>query len=112
MFQVKKIRGADEILVTNDAKPEQVLLLANINELSALHQAMGAYLDERKVGEFIGSATAQNMAREAGYEIPITTLVNSCSRGTIPGAHKKRGRWYMPKSNFEAWFAEWKAKKE
>ena len=55
MFQVKKIRGADEILVTNDAKPEQVLLLANINELSALHQAMGAYLHDPRGAQEAGA---------------------------------------------------------
>ena len=111
MFEVQKLsRKSDELLITHPDKPLHVIRLANLDELTELHAGIGEYLAGQKVGEFIGSAQAQELARHQGYTVPITTLVNACARGTIPAAHKKRGRWYMPRANFDAWFSEWKAK--
>jgi hypothetical protein len=113
MFQVQKLsHKSDELFITHPDKPLHVMRLANIAELTELHTAISEYLAGQKVGEFIGSAQAQEIARSEGFEIPITSLVNACTRGTIPAAHKKRGRWYMPRANFEAWFQEWKAKQQ
>lgn len=86
--------------------------VANLDSLAELHTAIGEFLTANRIGEFIGSAAAQQIAKDAGYDIPITTLVNSCTRGTIAGAQKRSGRWFMPKASFDQWFGEWRVKYE
>ena len=46
---------------------------------------------------------AQQIARDAGRDIPSSSLRSACQRGTIPGAVKHRGRWRMPENHFREW---------
>ena len=113
MFEIKvPDRRSTEIFISHPLKPLHVMKLDNINELADLAAVINEYLAEKKMGEFIGSAQAQEIAQADGYEIPASTLVNACARDTIPGARKKRGRWVFPKVHFEEWYREWKAKQQ
>lgn len=111
MFEVKKTNTKrPEYFIINPENPMQVMRLTELAEVSELHTALTEFLTAQRLTEFIGSTQAQQIAQEQGYTIPITSLVNACARGTIPAANKRRGRWYMPKTNFLLWFDEWKAK--
>ena len=46
---------------------------------------------------------AQQIAVNAGREIPSSSLRSACQRRTIPGAAKQRGRWRMPENQFREW---------
>lgn len=120
--QAEQEAASAMITIHEDRKEKIVKLMHSGNELNALrlysleevleaHDLLTQYLAQKHKGlEFIGSAQAQAIAAAEGYDIPISTLVNACSRDTIPGAHKRRGRWLFPKANFETWYNEWKAK--
>lgn len=112
MFTVQKItrRKGSIITITNDEKAIS-LIIDDLAELTQLHEVISEYLASQKVGDFIGSTQAQAIAIEQGYNIPITTLVNACARGTLL-AHKKKGRWYIARTSFDTWFEEWKAKQD
>lgn len=111
MFEVKKTSSKSaEYFIINSDNPMQVMRFTEMEELAELHMVLSEYLAGQKMGEFIGSEQAQQIAREQGFDIPANTLTNAYRRGTIQAAYKKRGRWYMPKAAFLLWFDEWKAK--
>lgn len=56
-----------------------------------------------KANEYISNAEAHSLALEHGIELPRTTLISACQRGTIPGAQKQRGRWRVPRTAFLTW---------
>lgn len=110
MFQIKQKNRGAEVFITHTDNPLHIMRLANLDELAELHTAISDHLASQRVGDFIGSSQAQEIAKAEGYDIPITTLVNACARGTLSGAHKRKGRWFMPRENFNLWFQEWKSK--
>jgi|GEM_PF-4295718 len=109
MFQLEQ-KTKTSLTIQNPGRPLNVLLIESDEEAAEVHQLLTDYLATRKQVEYIGSEQAQAIAAAEGYQIPMNTLTNAYRRGTIPHAHKRRGRWYMPRSSFELWFQEWRAK--
>lgn len=87
------------------------LRMYTLEEAQEVYRLLGDWLAEKKATDMIGSAEAQQIAADNGYRIPSSTMINACTRGTIPGAFKRKGRWYMPRENFDLWLQEWKIRK-
>jgi len=88
----------------------QSTISLSVEDAIHAHGLLAEYLQEKGLVEMIGTVQAQNIAADAGYDIPITTLVNTCARDGILGARKRDKRWQMPRQSFDQWFAEWKAR--
>ncbi len=52
---------------------------------------------------YLSNAQAHAMAEQAGVHIPMSSLISACTRGTIDGAVKIKGRWTVPADSFRAW---------
>jgi len=51
----------------------------------------------------ISTVTARTIAQQRGIHINPSTLRMAATRGSIPGAHKRGGRWYLPRDAFQVW---------
>ena len=52
---------------------------------------------------YLSNAQAHAMAEQAGVHIPMSSLISACTRGTIDGAVKMKGRWSIPEEGFRKW---------
>lgn len=90
----------------------ETLTVGTLDALTELREQIDQYLQKRGQVEYIKSIHAIRLAAEEGYTLSAHTLNVACDRGNIANAKKLRGRWHMPKPEFERWYAEWKLKKD
>jgi len=51
----------------------------------------------------ISAINARQIALDRGLDLNPATLRMACTRGAIPSAHKRGGRWYLPENAFLVW---------
>lgn len=112
MIKLHYDRQEKILRLQRDNNELNALRMYTVEEAQEVYRLLGDWLAEKKATDVIGSAEAQRVAMEAGRKIPASTLINACARGTIPGAFKRKGRWYMPRENFDLWLQEWKIRSQ
>jgi hypothetical protein len=107
MFQIIN-RHNSGLVLTNAAGEE--LQIGTLEALTQLAAEIQSYREKRGQIPYITTLEALAQAKAAGYDIPITTLNNACRNDSIPNVRKHAGRWRMPQTAFDEWFAAWKHK--
>ena len=75
----------------------------NADALAKLLRGQTYKLPRHDGVKMISYDEAQQIAVDAGRNIPSSSLRSACQRGTIVGAEKVKGRWHMPEDQFRQW---------
>ncbi len=121
MFQI--LTDGASFRITREEGVERGLYVADLAELLRLRQRINDYIDTQQADgelptaiqppkEMLKTGDALRLAKEAGYDLPRSTLVSACTLGIIPGAHKEGAHWRIPYADFENWFKTWSTKQD
>ena len=89
--------------ITADGRGGYTVTVDSADALAKLLRGQPYELPRHDGIRMISYSEAQQIAVDAGRNIPSSSLRSACQRGTIPGAAKQRGRWRMPENQFREW---------
>jgi hypothetical protein len=121
MFQI--LTDGTSFRITREEGVERGLYVADLAELLRLRQRINDYIDTQEAdselstvtpppAEILKTGDALRLAKEAGYDLPRSTLVSACAQGLIAGAYKEGARWRIPYADFDGWFQVWSTKQD
>ena len=113
-YQILAVPKTNQLIIQSSNNAANQLVLADHRDLLQLRARINQYLDTLDADgdaapppppgdEMISTSQARSEAARRGQEFEDATLRFAIVRGTIPGAEKRGGRWYIPRSVFDKW---------
>lgn len=113
-YKILTVADSEQFVIQSADDAHDQLLLADLRDLLLLRNRIDRYLSELSAdgeidraptapGEMIQTAQARAEAAAQGHVIEESTLRIAITRGNIPGAEKRGGRWWIPRAAFEDW---------
>jgi len=113
-YQILTIDHSEQLVIRNANQPDNAIVIADHRDLLLLRARLNIYLntmeDDGSIAtppvaedEMISASVAREEAAASGKPIEEATLRFAMTRGNIPGAEKRGGRWWVPRRAFDAW---------
>lgn len=112
--EIITVANSDHLIIRDQADTHNALTLTDHRDLLRLRARINHYLDTLQddgqiaqppipLGEMITAQQARHETAQRGHPLEEATLRMAMTRGTIPGAEKRGGRWWLPRHAFEEW---------
>lgn len=121
MYRILEFPEQGMVIVDDDSL--NAIRVSSLSDLLKLRKRINDYVDDQRadgqveasdplsaMADYMDTVTARKVASDRGYELPSSTIVSACARGSILGAVKDGGRWRVPRLAFDEWLRAWAAK--